>query len=185
MSDALISPGPDFDQPVAALKHCHDRIRKQLQTLERLLQHLHQEGNTVDAQQASAAVLRYFNEAAPNHHADEEEDLLPMLTSTVAGADADTLAAMMPQVLNEHRQMEDCWQRLAPQLQAVANGQGKSLDEAEAKAFAALYTEHMEREEGTIAPMAKRIFSAEQMQKLGNAMRARRGIPVGGTDGNC
>jgi pyridoxamine 5'-phosphate oxidase len=36
----------------------------------------------------------------------------------------------------------------------------------------------MEREEGHIAPMAKRLFSAAQMALLGAAMQKRRGIPV-------
>ncbi len=179
MSAALITPGPDFDQPIAALKHCHDRIRKQLQTLERLLQHLQQEGASVDAQQAAEAVLRYFNQAAPAHHADEEENLLPMLKSTAADDDAATLAAMMPVILDEHRQMEDCWQRLQAQLEAVRKGEGSKLDAADVKCFVELYTSHMEKEEGNIAPMAKRLFSEEQMQQLGNAMRARRGIPCG------
>ncbi|HEV2612422.1 MAG TPA: hemerythrin domain-containing protein, partial [Noviherbaspirillum sp.] len=32
----LFDTAPGFDQPIAVLKHCHDRIRKQLATLERL-----------------------------------------------------------------------------------------------------------------------------------------------------
>jgi pyridoxamine 5'-phosphate oxidase len=36
----------------------------------------------------------------------------------------------------------------------------------------------MEKEEGHIAPMAKRLFSTEQMQRLGNAMRTRRSIAL-------
>ena len=32
MSNALIDTAPDFSQPIAVLKHCHDRIRKQLLT---------------------------------------------------------------------------------------------------------------------------------------------------------
>ncbi|MDO9217277.1 MAG: hemerythrin domain-containing protein, partial [Lacisediminimonas sp.] len=40
MADPLVTPAPGFDQPIAVLKHCHDRIRKQIETLERLRQHL-------------------------------------------------------------------------------------------------------------------------------------------------
>jgi pyridoxamine 5'-phosphate oxidase len=185
MSAALPTPGPDFDQPVAALKHCHDRIRKQLQTLDKLQQHLQKEGNTVDAQQAAGAILRYFNQAAPHHHADEEENLLPMLNSTAQGEDAATLAATMPRVLQDHRKMEHAWEQLQAQLQAVVDGQGRQLDGALVQAFSQLYTSHMETEEGTIAPMAKRLFSPQQMQELGNAMRTRRGIPLGGGNDNC
>jgi pyridoxamine 5'-phosphate oxidase len=182
MSAALPTPGPDFNQPIAALKHCHDRIRKQLETLTRLQQHLHQEGVTVDAKQAATAILRYFNQAAPQHHADEEENLLPMLQATVAGEDAATLGSMMPEVLDEHRQMEDTWHSLGTQLEALANGQGKDLEQDIVERFTDLYTRHMEKEEGSIAPMAKRLFSPQQMQQLGDAMRARRGIACGDDD---
>ena len=59
-------PAPDFDQPVAVLKHCHGRIRKQLSTLEKLLTHLplsqaETGGADEQARQAAQAVLKYFD----------------------------------------------------------------------------------------------------------------------------
>jgi pyridoxamine 5'-phosphate oxidase len=74
--------------------------------------------------------------------------------------------------------MEQLWQRLQPQLAAIAAGESASLDSADAAAFGELYLGHMDKEESHIAPMAKRIFSAAQMQRLGNAMRSRRGIAL-------
>ena len=81
-------------------------------------------------------------------------------------------------VLAEHRQMEQLWQRLQPQLAAIAQGQSSTLDSADAGAFGELYLRHMDKEESHIAPMAKRLFSPDQMQRLGNAMRTRRGIAL-------
>ena len=180
MSEGLPTPAPDFDQPVAVLKHCHDRIRKQLKTLEQLPGHLREQGVNVDAQQAATAVMRYFNQAAGQHHADEEQDLIPMLQDTAQGEDAATLSALLPRILAEHREMDELWQKLNAQLQAVAAGSGTALDDGDVQRFCALYGAHMEIEEGNIAPMAKRLFSASQMSRLGNAMRARRGIPCDG-----
>src|SRR5450830_1921056 len=57
MSNTLFDTAPDFSQPIAVLKHCHDRIRKQLQTLQNLLSHLPQHGADIDAQKAAQAVL--------------------------------------------------------------------------------------------------------------------------------
>ncbi|MDB5797793.1 MAG: hemerythrin cation binding domain protein [Paucimonas sp.] len=176
MTEQLMPAAPGFDQPVAVLKHCHDRIRKQLETLEGLQRHLQQQGTGVEAQQAASAVLRYFNQAAPQHHADEEVDLLPMLEQTATGDDAAMLASLKPQILDEHQQMEQCWQVLEAQLQAVAQGAGASLAAEDVERFSTLYASHMEKEEGTVAPMAKRLFSQQQMTRLGNAMRERRGI---------
>jgi pyridoxamine 5'-phosphate oxidase len=81
-------------------------------------------------------------------------------------------------VLAEHRAMETLWQKLQPQLAAIAAGQAATLDGAAVADFSELYLRHMDKEEGHIAPMAKRLFSAEQMQRLGNAMRTRRGIAL-------
>jgi pyridoxamine 5'-phosphate oxidase len=70
MTNVLPDTAPGFDQPIAVLKHCHDRIRKQLATLEKLLAHLPVHGADEQARQAAAAVLKYFDKAAPLHHED-------------------------------------------------------------------------------------------------------------------
>lgn len=177
MQDALFTPVPGFDQPLAVLKHCHERIRKQIATMQRLLPHLPLHGADLDAQQAAKSVLQYFNKAAHNHHADEEEDLLPMLQSTAQGEDAALLAQLLPLILQEHQQMDAAWQALAPQLQQIAaGGTGSALSEPDVSRFAALYADHMQKEETRIAPMAMRLFSAAQMAQLGQAMRLRREI---------
>lgn len=176
MTSTLFDTAPDFDQPVAVLKHCHDRIRKQLKTMETLASPAVLAAAPDEVRQAASAVLRYFEKAAPHHHEDEEHDLLPMLTETARDDDATLLASLAPEVLDEHRQMEQLWQRLQPQLAAIAEGQSATLDSADATAFSALYQRHMDKEESHIAPMAKRLFSPAQMQQLGNAMRVRRGI---------
>jgi pyridoxamine 5'-phosphate oxidase len=96
MTTPLFDSVPGFDQPIAVLKHCHDKIRKQLTTLQNLLAHLAQHGNTAEAQQAAKAVLQYFNKAAHLHHDDEEQDLMPMLQATATGEDAALLVSWCP-----------------------------------------------------------------------------------------
>ncbi len=174
MQHALFITAPGFDQPIAVLKHCHDRIRKQIATMQKLLQHLPKYGADVEAQQAAHAVLRYFNDAAPLHHEDEEEDLLPLLEATATGDDAMQLQTTLPKILHDHQQMAAVWILLERQLNGIATGQSAHLSDAEVARFAVLYHAHMELEETVIAPMAKRIFSPEQTSQLGNAMRMRR-----------
>ena len=178
MTPTLFDTAPDFDQPVAVLKHCHDRIRKQLTTMDMLASPAILAATPEEARQAAAAVLRYFEKAAPHHHEDEEHDLLPMLSQTARDDDAALLASLMPEVLDEHRRMEQLWQRLQPQLAAIAEGRSATLDSGDAATFGELYLRHMDKEESHIAPMAKRLFSTTQMQQLGNAMRTRRGIAL-------
>ena len=176
--NSLFDTAPDFDQPVAVLKHCHDRIRKQLATLRQLAGPAAADAGADSIQKAAAAVLRYFEKAAPQHHEDEECDLLPMLAETARDDDAALLAAMTPEVLDEHQQMTLLWQKLHAQLAPMAAGTATVVDSSDAERFSTLYLSHMEKEETHIAPMAKRLFSAAQMQRLGNAMRTRRGIAL-------
>ena len=180
MIDALPDPAPGFDQPIAVLKHCHDRIRKQLATLEKLLAHLPAHGADQGAREAAAAVLKYFDKAAHVHHEDEEHDLVPMLQAVAQGEDADVLAALVPGILQDHAEMDAMWQGLHPQLGAIAAGSAAALADGAVRHFVQRYTAHMEREEANIAPMAKRLFSPAQMAQLGRAMQQRRGLlPAG------
>jgi pyridoxamine 5'-phosphate oxidase len=183
MNQPLHDTAPDFDQPVAVLKHCHGRIRKQLATLEKLLAHLPQHGADEQARQAAAGVLKYFDKAAHLHHEDEEQDLLPMLNAVAQGEDAATLQALAPVILQDHKDMDAMWQDLHEQLSLIANaapdagpGTAPPLTASLAQRFVQRYLSHMEREESIIAPMALRLFDAQQMDKLGQAMRRRRGI---------
>jgi pyridoxamine 5'-phosphate oxidase len=176
MNNLLADPAPDFDQPVAVLKHCHGRIRKQLATLEKLLAHLPEHGADEQARQAAAAILKYFDKAAHLHHDDEEQDLLPMLLAVAQGEDAATLQALVPVILQEHKDMDAMWQDLHEQLTAIAGGTGTQLSASIVRRFVQCYHGHMEREEGIVAPMALRLFGPDQMARLGNAMRGRRGL---------
>jgi len=174
MNSLLPDSAPGFDRPIAVLKHCHDRIRKQLATLEKLLAHLPTAGADEQARQAAAAVIKYFDQGAPLHHADEEENLIPMLRAVARDGDAETLQALAPVILEQHHQMDATWLRLREELAAIASGSAAILSTTATQQFVQSYTAHMEREESTLAPMALRLFSPEQMAQLGDAMQARR-----------
>jgi pyridoxamine 5'-phosphate oxidase len=176
MTNALPDTAPGFDEPIAVLKHCHDRIRKQLATMQKMPEHLARHGADEQARQAAEAVLKYFDKAAHLHHADEEENLVPMLQSVAQGEDAATLAELVPGILQDHDEMDAMWQGLHEELSAIAAGSAATLTASTVQRFAERYTNHMEREETRIAPMAKRLFSAAQMAQLGEAMQVRRGI---------
>jgi pyridoxamine 5'-phosphate oxidase len=180
MIELLPDTAPDFDQPVAVLKHCHGRIRKQLATLEKLLAHLPAHGADEQARQAAGAVLKYFEKAAHLHHEDEEQDLIPMLRAVAQGEDAATLQALAPVILQDHKDMDAMWQDLHEQLTAIADGSGSQLSNSTVQRFSQRYLNHMEREEGMVAPMALRLFSPQQMAQLGQAMQRRRGIEPAG-----
>lgn len=179
MSNFLPDTAPGFDQPIAVLKHCHERIRKQLATLDKLLPHLATPacaaGADEQARQAAQAIIKYFDKAAHLHHNDEEQDLLPMLQATAQGQDAELLVTLVPQILAEHTTMDALWQDLHEQLKGIEGG-ATELSAGIVHRFVDSYTRHMQTEETQIAPMALRLFSPQQMTALGNAMQARRGL---------
>src|SRR4051812_21747654 len=142
-SSSLIDTAPDFGQPIAVLKHCHDRIRKQLDTMQKLLAHLPKHGADVDAQKAAQAVLKYFNNAAHLHHEDEEQNLVPMLQATARGADAALLAELVPSILAGHEQMDRDWNIIKSQLDQIANGQSSALSAQDVQGFCDTYAAHM------------------------------------------
>ncbi len=174
--EPLFAAAPGFDQPLAVLKHCHDRIRKQLATLEKLPIHLAQFGADQQAQQAATAVLRYFEQAAPLHHEDEEINLLPMLQETAQAEDQALLTQLLPTILQQHQRMAELWGQLKMRLEELAQGNTPLLPTSELVEFQSLYQEHMQIEETQIAPMAARILSPAQFTEIGQAMQLRRGI---------
>lgn len=178
MQTTTNSAGPDFTQPIAALKHCHDRIRKELRALAALPAQLAQHGANLEAQQSAAAIVRYFEQAAPIHHADEEEDLIPLLQASARDADAALLDLMIPVLMAEHRDMAATWDTLQLQLKQIALAQSAALDGELVTQFSSLYATHMDTEETHVAAMAKRLFDSAKMLLLGNAMRRRRGLPM-------
>jgi hemerythrin-like domain-containing protein len=174
------SPAASTEAPLEMLAACHIRIQRQCATLRRLAAHLAEHGADEQARSAAAGVLRYFDTAAPQHHADEEQNLFPALIESMAGSDPVCLKGMTQGLRDEHRELETAWARLRPRLQAIAAaapaGDGKSMT-ADVEAFTALYERHIRFEEDELLPMAARLLSDEELARIGRAMRERRGIP--------
>jgi len=173
MNDSLLgAAAPGFDAPLEMLRACHGRIEAQCRTLEKLQRHLADSGCDEAAQQAAAGVLRYFDTAGRHHHADEEEDLFPMLLQA-APAEAATL---VPVLLAEHDAMEQAWDALRKALRKIAAGACAEFSAAEVAAFTSSYARHIATENSRLLPLAERVLTMEQRERLGRAMSERRGV---------
>ena len=170
------APDGGFEVPLEMLSACHPRVERQCATLRRLVAHLATRGADADAAAAAAAVLRYFDSAAKDHHADEEQDLFPALIESMAGSDATCLRDMIAALEGEHRALETHWQRLRPVLQGIAAGQALPLASADVEPLTGLYVRHIAREEAELLPMAARLLGDDALERVGRAMRERRGI---------
>jgi hemerythrin-like domain-containing protein len=169
------TPAVGFDTPLAMLAECHRRVEDQCQTLRRLVPHLARHGSDRAAAEAAQAVLRYFEVAAPKHHADEEVDLFPALLESMAGSDAVCLREIIAALQADHLAFDGRWQRLRATLSEVAAGHPALLDAAAVAAFAEGYAAHIAREEGELLPMASRLLDEAVLARIGQAMRRRRG----------
>lgn len=170
------APAAGFEAPLEMLAACHGRIEKQCATLRRLPPHLAAHGADADARAAALAVLRYFDDAALKHHADEEVDLFPALIESMAGSDAVCIHELTRRLAGEHRQLEAAWRCLRPALEGIAAGTAQGLDGEAVEAYASLYESHMALEEQELLPMAARLLSDGELDMVGRAMRERRGV---------
>ena len=171
-------PNASFEVPLEMLAACHQRIARQCDTLGRLLPHLAAHGADRQAQQAAQAVLRYFDQAAVDHHADEEHDLFPALRESMAGSDAVCLRELIDVLTQQHRALEAHWRALRRALLPVAAGESAKVDAALVERMVAAYAEHTSLEERELLPLAGRLLSDEALDSLGQAMRRRRGIAL-------
>ena len=172
------APAVGFEVPLEMLSACHGRVLQQCATLRRLVPHLAKHGADADARIAAAAVLRYFDTAAQDHHADEEADLFPALIESMAGSDAVCIRALVDALTADHRALDLHWQRLRIVLLQIEAGTARPLASADVEAFVALYAQHIAREDSELLPMAARLLDDEALDRVGKAMRERRGITV-------
>jgi hemerythrin-like domain-containing protein len=170
------APSAGFEVPLEMLAACHGRVQAQCELLQRLLDHLPAHGADRQALEAIERIRRYFDTAARDHHADEEQDLLPALLEAMAGSDAVCIRDMMRRVRDEHRMLEQRWAALREALQALESGASQELDAGLAQGFIEAYRAHMAFEEAELLPMAQRLLGDDQLDAIGRAMRLRRGI---------
>jgi hemerythrin-like domain-containing protein len=73
-----------------------------------------------------------------------------------------------------------CWNNagrsLRQRLLQVAEGAASTLAGADIPGFVRLYEQHIAREEAELLPMATRLLSDVELDRIGLAMRSRRGV---------
>lgn len=167
-------PAAGFDQPFELLAACHDRVRRSLDLLQRLIAHARRHGADEQAASAARDVLRYFGIAAPLHHQDEERHLLPLLR---ASGEA-TLQEAAGRMAADHAEFAALWPPLAALLQQVAGGQAPDLDalQAAADGFCRLHDSHLALEDGLAFPASAARAGEAERAAMSADMAARRGV---------
>ena len=175
LQSLVAAPAAGFEQPFEMLEACHERVHRMLALLARLREHLRTHGADTQAQQAARDVMRYFDQAAPQHHHDEELHVFPPL---LAQGDPKTVA-VVARLQQDHLQMESRWGAARQVLALVAEGRINALsvdDDAILDAFAGLYDAHIEAEEGMAYPAARALIDEAATAAMGKEMMRRRGV---------
>ena len=172
------APTAGFEVPLEMLSACHLRIEQQCSTLRRLVKHLASHGTDSEARLAAANVIRYFETAAKDHHADEEEDLFPALMESMAGSDAVCLRELTQGLAAEHRELETRWQHLRATLErVVANRAHRSAPRRSRRSSGCTSITSSARKASSCRWLA-RLLSGIELNRIGRAMRERRGIDL-------
>ncbi|MDO9315730.1 MAG: hemerythrin domain-containing protein [Burkholderiaceae bacterium] len=172
------SPAVGFEQPFEMLLACHERVRRSLALLGRLVRHVGDHGHDEQSRSAASDVLRYFDLAAPLHHDDEEQHVFPILAGS---GDAD-LAAAVAGLHSDHLRMSALWAGLRVTLEAWSGagaagaGAGALLDQI--ADFDHLYAAHLATEEGVVFPAARARMDDQRLAVMSADMQRRRAVPV-------
>lgn len=178
MSIELTSVAPGFDDPLGLLSACHSRISAQCATLILLSDHLKKHGSDLQAKQASAKVLHYFNTAGSHHHQDEELDLFPVLTSIATSYGDSTILESIQAILDEHTLLESLWHPLASRLTLIADCNETNFENLPVESFVNLQRSHIIKEDDLIFSYARQKLSPAQIALIGIKMAKRRNISI-------
>lgn len=173
MANLFAEPAASFDDPIALLMACHERVNQYAGLAFKLAQYLPDHGADEQARQAAASILRYFDVAAPLHHQDEEEDLFPLLAERGDEALRQLAGVTM---FAEHVELAQLWQQVRAKLVAIAAGESAELPLELAREFSQRYPAHALVEDEQIYPHAASLLSQEELAELGRRMAARRGV---------
>jgi hemerythrin-like domain-containing protein len=187
MPDGVVVPLPfgrapeaGFEQPFALLEACHERVRRSLDLLRRLVEHLQTVGHDADARSAAHDVWRYFEIAAPAHHADEELHVLPRLRDS-----GDLwLADVARRLQADHDELRALWQQLGPLLREVHESvsalSARSLNALHAHTgeFVAIHERHLRLEDSFAFPAVLQRLHDDELAAMGREMQRRR-MPAG------
>ncbi|MBA4261844.1 MAG: hemerythrin [Comamonadaceae bacterium] len=159
------------------LDACHERVERLLRLLGKLREHVKTHGADEQARQAARDVMRYFDQAGPHHHEDEERHVFPPLLAQRDPA----VVAVVIRLQQDHREMAVQWTgvraALSALVQAAEGWPGFSAEEQQIfDTYDALYRRHLLDENGVVYPAARSVMRGEALQSMSVDMMARRGV---------
>jgi hypothetical protein len=171
-------PPSGSEQALDAMAGCNQRLLRHCAALRRLALYVGECGFDGEAGAATGRLLYFFDRVLPLHHADQKADLFPALIESMAGSDAVCLHEITEGLAQQHREVWRLWQRLRPALLDLASGRAAALPVHEIEAFITHCHAVVAREDGELLPMAARLLSDGDLERIGASIASRRSRPT-------
>jgi hemerythrin-like domain-containing protein len=169
--DKLTDDLPGFDEPLALLRACHEKMLAHCERLEKLIAHIDTRGVDDTARRAVRDITRYFSTGARQHHRDEEEDLFPRLNRQSL-----KIAELIHKLKQEHQALDALWQEIAAGLgQLPEDGYNDNFRQKVAT-FCQGTRAHIQLENLEFLPLAASSLSRLELDEIGESMAQRRGV---------
>jgi hemerythrin-like domain-containing protein len=170
-----------FTDPTGLLSDCHRRVEMFLGTLQAVAQVI-DHPPTEETSRALAAALRYFQQAAPKHTADEEESLFPRLRK-IPSPEIESAFSQLEQLEQDHRwaaPLHANVERLGTQYLSTGDLSPSQVEQfrQDVAHLAEMYKQHISVEESVVFPWAARILSNAEKMAMAEEMASRRKVKL-------
>lgn len=171
---ALVQLSPQqfvsWDEPIEMLYACHQKVKQFCRQLQLLPEYLAKNGCNEAVKRDIQQILTYFNQSAPLHHDDEEQDFFPALMKVLpqVKTEIDALEA-------QHLELHQSWDHLSLQLVALLNGERTEIEEALINRFVENYALHIALEE-PLFELGREHLSEPVLHAMGKIMAERRKV---------
>lgn len=162
-----------LDQPLDTLIACHDKIRQFCNKLDELPAYIDIHGLTNETKQHIHQIITYFDTVGPAHHADEEEEVFPIILTRLPSS-----GPLIEQLIAEHGYLHSCWNAIRDDLLLAVATETDILNQISITEFVRLYRQHAEHEEEWLIPIANALLSYSEKQQAADRMAARRQQPL-------
>ena len=170
-----------FTEPTGLLSDCHRRIEMFLGTLEAVAGAIDQPPME-DVRRALESALRYFNQAAPKHTADEEESLFPRLRR-IANPEVTLTLSKLDELEAEHRWADPLHAEVERIGVKYLSEDKLSSEEVErfrtsVRDLRSMYERHIRLEDHVIFPWAARVLTRQDKSSVAEEMASRRKVKL-------
>jgi len=151
-------------QPIEDLKTEHEAVKITLKILESICNAAEETGEISNPDHVGQLIDFFKTFVDKCHHGKEEEFLFPALEDVGVGREGGPIGVM----LKEHQQGRDLVAKMDASLAQYSEGRREAVSDLiqHARAYIVLLTQHIDKENNVLFPMADRHLSSEKKGEL-------------------